>query len=276
MNDVCLKVFVLLILICTFCNGGMGIDKVSEIDQIVKLKMLLDEGAINQKEYEKLKYEVLDNSTESHNSLQNNVNRIDNHEYVDLGLPNGTLWATCNVGASVSTQYGFYFSWGETEPKKDYSWSTYKWSTGEDKKLIKYCLHSDYGYVDQKNKLENSDDAAMINWGKNWRMPTVAEVEELIDGCEWKWTKNYQGSGIAGRVGTSIKNGNVIFLPAAGRRSKDALHRKNECGYFWAVAVYEKNSKVAYYINAFSDCMNWKCGGRFEGRSVRAVVNKKL
>ena len=71
---------------------------------------------------------------------------IDGHEYVDLGLPSGTLWATCNVGADTPEGYGDYFAWGETEPKEVYSWETYKWCNGDEYSMTKYCTNSQYGY----------------------------------------------------------------------------------------------------------------------------------
>ena len=96
----------------------------------------------------------------------------DEHEWVDLGLTSGTLWATCNVGATAPEDYGDYFAWGETEPKEDYSWSTYKWCNGSYKTQTKYCTNSKYGTVDDKTELEPEDDAAFVNWGSTWRMPT--------------------------------------------------------------------------------------------------------
>ena len=103
------------------------------------------------------------------------------HEWVDLGLPSGTKWATTNVGATTPEEYGDYFAWGETEPKSDYSWSTYKWCNGSSTTMTKYCESSSYGTVDNKTILELSDDAANVKWGGKWRMPTVEEIEELLN-----------------------------------------------------------------------------------------------
>ncbi|MCQ2319676.1 MAG: hypothetical protein MJZ90_12290 [Bacteroidales bacterium] len=103
------------------------------------------------------------------------------HEYVDLGLPSGLLWATCNVGADSPEDYGDYFAWGETETKSDYDWDTYKWCNGSYNTLTKYNTKSSYGTVDNKTTLELSDDAARANWGGSWRMPTEAEFQELIN-----------------------------------------------------------------------------------------------
>ncbi|MBO7269682.1 MAG: InlB B-repeat-containing protein, partial [Bacteroidales bacterium] len=110
------------------------------------------------------------------------------HEWVDLGLPSGLKWATCNVGANTPEGYGDYFAWGETSPKNDYSWSTYKYCKGSKNTLTKYNTDSNYGTVDNKITLDLSDDAARANWGGKWRMPTKAEQDELINNCTWTWT----------------------------------------------------------------------------------------
>ena len=99
------------------------------------------------------------------------------HAYVDLGLPSGLLWATCNVGANNPQDYGDYFAWGETTPKDFYSWSNYKYCRGYEQ-LTKYCTMSDYGYngyTDNLTTLLPEDDAATVNWGDGWRMPTKEE-----------------------------------------------------------------------------------------------------
>ena len=103
------------------------------------------------------------------------------HEYVDLGLPSRIKWATCNVGATTPEEYGDYFAWGETEPKDNYDWSTYKWCNESNATMTKYCTDSSYGTVDNKTVLELEDDAAYVNWGGNWRMPTKAELDELTN-----------------------------------------------------------------------------------------------
>ncbi len=132
---------------------------------------------------------------------------ISDHDYVDLGL--SVKWATCNVGASSFTVYGDYFAWGETEPKEDYSWKTYMWCNGGYKTINKYR----YGF-DNETVLESLDDAATVNWGEKWRMPTIAELQELENNCTWEWKII---NGVNGYKITA-KNNNWIFLPAAGYR----------------------------------------------------------
>ena len=139
------------------------------------------------------------------------------HEYVDLGLPSGTLWATCNVGANFPEEYGDYFAWGETEPKTDYSWTTYKWCEGTNTTMTKYCSDESYGTVDSLTVLEPEDDAAYRLWGSGWRMPTTAQRNELSTDAGYVTTDyNATEHGVAGVRLTSKSNGNSIFLPYAG------------------------------------------------------------
>ena len=110
------------------------------------------------------------------------------HAYVDLDLPSGTLWATCNVGASSPEENGDYFAWGETtghnDGKNNFNWSTYKWCKGSSSTLTKYCCESSSGYegfTDNKMELDLEDDAAYVNWGPAWRMPSKEQFEELFN-----------------------------------------------------------------------------------------------
>ncbi len=145
------------------------------------------------------------------------------YRYVDLGLPSGTLWATCNVGANNPWDYGDYFAWGETNTKSQYDWSTYKYANGDPRSLTKYCNQSscgNNGYTDRRNVIEKDDDIAYQIWGSDWCMPSPKQFQELCDHCISEWDDNYQGKGINGRVFKSKKNGNTIFFPAAGWKSE--------------------------------------------------------
>ncbi|MBQ0096528.1 MAG: Ig-like domain-containing protein, partial [Bacteroidales bacterium] len=162
------------------------------------------------------------------------------HEWVDLGL--SVKWATCNVGASSPEGYGSYFAWGETSPKSEYTWANLKYRTeGEmlNAKFSKYVASSEYGPVDNKTTLELSDDAARANWGGSWRMPTIAEFEELIDNCTWTWTKM---NGKNGYKVVSKSNGNSIFLPAAGFRHFKVLLDAGSFGLYWSSSLDESYS----------------------------------
>ena len=192
-------------------------------------------------------------------------------EYVDLGLPSGLKWATCNVGADTPEEYGDYFAWGETEPKTSYNWSTYKYCNGDQYSMTKYCTKSSYGTVDNKTTLELTDDAAHVNWGGNWRMPTTAEQEELMSSsnCTWTWTTQ---NGVNGYKVTSVVNRNSIFLPAAGYRYDDGLDDAGSTGDYWSSSLYTNNNNSAYYVYFNSSYVDWgNYGSRYAGRTVRAV-----
>ncbi len=193
------------------------------------------------------------------------------YDYVDLGLPSGTKWATYNVGASSPTEYGDYFAWGETKPKEYYSGSTYKWCVGSYHRTTKYCADSRYCVVDDnKTVLDAEDDAATANWGSAWRMPTREEIEELRDGCSWKWVEDFNGSGVNGRLGTSKKNGSTIFLPAAGSNNS-GLAQAGSSGRYWSSSL-NANSVEAVSLD-FDHGVMYNIGYfRHIGQCVRAVL----
>lgn len=173
------------------------------------------------------------------------------HGYIDLGLPSGTLWATCNVGADKPDDYGDYFAWGETRPKEYYNWSTYKYCNGSYNQLTKYCNQSDYGYngfTDNLTVLQPSDDAATANWGNGWCMPTKEQWEELYQNTNSTWTTQ---NGVNGRLFTA-SNGNSLFLPAAGARLSDELFGVGDDGYYWSSLLYTNKPYDARYFK-FSD-----------------------
>lgn len=188
------------------------------------------------------------------------------HDYVDLGL--SVKWATCNVGADSPEDYGDYFAWGETKPKSDYYWDTYKWCRGDDNNLTKYCTDSDYGTVDNKTQLDLSDDATHVNWGSSWRMPTDDEFIELIENCSWTWTTQ---NGVKGYKVTSKTNGNSIFLPAAGYRDFSGLNSAGSYGYYWSSSLYSDSPILAGCVGFFSSYVGWHQDSRDHGLSVRPV-----
>ncbi len=199
----------------------------------------------------------------------------DGHDYVDLGLPSGTLWATCNVGASSPEEYGDYFAWGETEPKNDYSWSTYKYCKGSKTTMTKYCMDSYYGTVDNKTELEPSDDAATVNWGSEWQMPSFEQLIELYN-SGYTTTTGTTMNGVYGRKITSKSNGNSIFLPAAGSRGGTSLYNAGSYGCYWLRSLNTSNSSYAsYYLDFNSGHVSTYIGDRNSGKSVRPVRVKK-
>ena len=188
------------------------------------------------------------------------------HGYVDLGL--SVKWAICNVGASKPEDYGDHFAWGETTTKSVYGWSTYNWCNGTSSTLTKYNTSNIYGTVDQKTKLELSDDAARVNWGGKWRMPTYDEFLELREKCTWKWTTQ---NGVKGYMITN--NGNSIFLPAAGYRYESSLINAGSLGYYWSSSLETGIPYYAWYmeLNSIMEEEGSHRGNRSAGRSVRPV-----
>ncbi len=200
------------------------------------------------------------------------------HEYVDLGLPSGTLWATCNIGAENPEDYGDYFAWGETEGynsgKTTFDWSTYMYCNGSQTTLTKYCNKSSYGYngfTDTLTELESTDDAAYANWGADWRMPSKEQFDELINSSYTTTTWTTQ-NGVYGRKITSKSNGNSIFLPETGYRDGSSLNRGGSSSYYWSRTLYTSGASHAYalYFDSINIYTNISYN-RYNGRSVRPV-----
>ena len=185
---------------------------------------------------------------------------------VDLGL--SVLWASCNVGAESPEEYGGYYAWGETEEKTDYSWSTYKWCNGSSTTLTKYCTSSSYGTVDNKTTLDPEDDVAHVQWGGNWRMPTLDEMKELINQCTWEWTTM---NGVKGYLVTG-PNGNSVFLPAAGYRFGTDVDGRGSYGLYRSATLGEDGSDDAFYLLFSSGYHAWNFYIRVNGYPVRPVT----
>lgn len=215
--------------------------------------------------------QVVRNTIKSFQPVEVTVGGGDEHAYVDLGLPSGLLWATCNVGANAPEEYGDYFAWGETQPKDTYNWSTYQYCNGSYNTLTKYCSNVNLGYngfTDDLTTLLPEDDAAVANWGNGWRMPTKKEIQELYNNTTITWT---QQNGVNGRLFTAA-NGNSLFLPAAGDRWGDELYDAGDWGYYWSSSLLTDYPFDAWYFSFCSDGY----GGmhlytRYYGRSVRPV-----
>ena len=198
---------------------------------------------------------------------------LNGHEYVDLGLPSGTLWATCNVGAEAPEEYGDYYVWGETAPKMLYDWKSYKYGRfiHEQYELNKYCTDSRYGFdgfVDSLVVLEPDDDVARACWGAGWRTPSIVEWEELFQNTTGMWTTL---NGVKGwRITAS--NGNSIFLPAAGYWWDDVLNA--DLGLYWSSSVNKEFPYRAWGFHFNSDSGHL-CGSsdRNRGQAVRAVFS---
>lgn len=186
---------------------------------------------------------------------------VNGHKFVDLGLPSGLLWARNNVGASTPYADGDYYAWGETETKSSYSWSTYKWGSSPTK----------YNSSDGKTMLEASDDVATVKWGKECRMPSRAEFQELYNKCDWTWKSSYNGA--SGYLVTG-PSGQTIFLPASGSRYDGDLYSHGSGGSYWSSSFYAYTNS-AYGLDFVGDGIGPSCNyGRCMGLSVRPVAEK--
>ena len=185
---------------------------------------------------------------------------------VDLGL--SVKWASCNVGASSPEEYGGYFAWGEIEEKSVYGYVTYKWYNGSEETMTKYNTSSYWGPVDNKTMLEPEDDVAHVKWGDGWRMPTLDEMQELVDECTWTWTtlNGVNGYNVTG------PNGNSIFLPAAGDRESVHIDALGANGYYWSSTVCSGEDYQAHNLYFGSEGSWCNSYDRSNGRPVRPVT----
>lgn len=176
-----------------------------------------------------------------------------NDDWVDLGLLSGTIWATHNVGATSPEGYGSYFAWGETAPKTRYYWDTYKYGYLNNEgfgHFTKYVVDASLGPVDNLRVLEPMDDAATVNWGNGWRMPTHSEWYELCRQTTSIWTTQ---NGVHGRLFTG-SNGKSLFLPATGEKIKDYLKEVGNHGYYWSGSLYGDGFNAACFGFNSTDC----------------------
>lgn len=195
---------------------------------------------------------------------------VGKYAYVDLGLPSGLLWSTFNVGATKQEAYGNHYSWAETSTNIVYTTSTYKYGTGPTtgrfEELTKYNTNPKYGKVDSLMTLSSTDDAATVNWGKEWRTPTEDEFIELKDNCEWTWIS------INGVNGYEVKasNGNWIFLSAAGNSWDRSVYHGFD-GQYWTSSLDSWDSGNACCLSFDKDNHYVTTYQRFVGFSVRPV-----
>ena len=214
------------------------------------------------------------NKPDEPNNGGNNVTNdtVEAHEFVDLGLPSGTLWAICNVGASSPEDFGDYFAWGETTPKDIYDWDSYKYGgmVNDLFAMSKYCTDSIYGldgFVDNMTVLEATDDAATVNWGADWRMPTKVEWKELYLKTTNSWAVQ---NGVNGWLFTA-PNGNSLFLPATGFRLDGELIGPG-LGIYWSSSLHTVFNERGWSFHFEGE--NCHVCGTYErnrGQVIRAV-----
>ena len=205
---------------------------------------------------------------------------------VDLGLPSGLKWASFNLGATKPEEYGDYYAWGETEPyyscldpliwkegkETGFEWTSYKWCMGSERTLTKYCTVSSYGYngfTDNKTVLDLEDDAAYVNLGDSWRMPTDDEWTELRTQCSWIWTtlNGVNGYKVIGPTGNSI------FLSATGVRFGTYSSDEGFDGEYWSSSLLTEYPIGAWDVSFISEVVNREKYIRISGRAIRPVYD---
>lgn len=171
-------------------------------------------------------------------------------EAIDLGLPSGTKWANCNVGATSSEDYGYYYAWGETETKTEY---TAENSLTSGKDVGGNISGTEY-------------DVAHVKWGDDWKIPNESQINELISNCTWKWTTQNEVNGYL-IFGT---NGNSIFLPAAGNYNGTEPPVVGSSCEYWTSASHKINN-FAYYADLQQYARDYRYSLRYYGRPIRPV-----
>lgn len=191
------------------------------------------------------------------------------YEAIDLGLPSGTLWCSCNVGASSPEQYGGYFAWGEIEPNKDtaYTEENYRFYNGSGNQ------YSKYNSGDTLQELELVDDAANVIMGGDWHIPTDSQAEELLNNTTSSWTTDYNGTGVAGVILTSPVNTNSIFIPAAGVNYGGPM-REGKLVSIWVNLNYDSDRTAAWSLQVSNLSISVDASPRFAGLSVRGVIGE--
>ena len=203
--------------------------------------------------------------------IKKNINS-NGKPYVDLGLPSGTLWATCNVGAKKPSEYGLYFQWGDTYgytieqigKDKKFNWDNYKWSIdGSDTNFSKYTNDGD--------TLELEDDAAHVNMGGDWHIPSYEQIKELIDNTTSIWLES---SNVNGRLFTSKKDASKsIFIPATGVALDGSIILSGKYGYVWSANLYMRFAYGSQCLIFGSEDSGLDGKSRFYGLPVRGVID---
>ena len=196
--------------------------------------------------------------------LLENIDPYNGYEYVDLGLPSGLKWAICNVGATLPEQVGLYFAWGETT-----GYTTEQVTSG-----VRTFSQDEYNAGPAASisaDLTLEQDAAHVNLGGNWRMPTEAEYKELINNCDASWIDDYNGTGISGPVFISKTNGNSVFFPTASGYCDSFISDVGLIGKYWSSSWNGEFDR--YYLDIYSDSYNVisMYGYPYCGFSVRGV-----
>lgn len=237
----------------------------------------------------------------AYSNNENNNGSVGGHEYVDLALPSGTLWAKCNIGAQNEKSSGSFFAWGETKPKErnKYTQDSYKYYKAETYlnqikvkkiryKIAKYNNSSSFGVVDKKNELDPTDDAAITMWGENWCMPTEDQFRELVHECQWnrikengKWfykvvgkNQNYIYFPICGFLREEVSKGDSPYLSQPQRKGS-TLWDKDDVAFYWSKTLCPEYTNTAIVLAVKDDRALISFVERHSGATIRPVVSKK-
>ncbi len=236
----------------------VGVISISLAQDVMTVKM--KDGTVHEFKVEdvsEVTFQVPETPDEHLNCPDNNHPHM-----IDLGLPSGTKWACCNVGASKPEEYGGYYAWGETEEKARYDWSTYKYCSGS-------ALSCSHIGDDIAGTLY---DVAHVKWGGSWQMPSKEQNKELYENCTRTWVTH---NGVKGILVTG-QNGATIFMPASGHRWKDKLNSEGECGEYWSSTLDTQHEYgVTCLLFSSSTWLWWEEYVRAEGMLVRAVSNQE-
>ena len=207
-----------------------------------------------------------------------------NKPYVEIG---GVKWATMNIGANTETDYGLYFQWGDkngytsgqvgsdsAEYKKPFAWADYKFGNGTSNLNNEASALTKYNGTDGKTVLDETDDAAVANWGGNWRMPTREEFVALGNAVNTAWTTNYNDSGVNGLVCTDkTDNSKKLFFPAASYCKDGIVNGVGSYGDYWSSSRAPSDAPSAHIFNFASSIVNWQISyARYYGFSIRPVL----
>lgn len=191
-------------------------------------------------------------------------------EAVDLGLPSGVKWASTNIGAAKPEARGYLYAWGETDTKSYYDFTNYIHCQRTPRTFTKYCTVDTMGVVDNKTKLEYTDDAARQLWGGTWRIPTKAEVEELLESCTWETVTINDQPGLR----ATGPNGNSIFIPLSGTMWQRGMEFVGERGFYWASDLADNNMHGEGLFISMSGSHSLGSGfTRASGRTIRPVTD---
>ena len=203
----------------------------------------------------------------------------DQYEYVDLGLPSGLKWCKTDVGAFNEGDYGLYFSWGGTvgypdaSSGKAFTWADYELCGGSDSTLTKYNNNSSYGTVDNKTVLEAVDDAATVNMGSRWRMPTYDEYRELMNNTNYEWVTNYKSTGHnVMKLTSKTDSSKYIIFPASGLCSSGSVSDVGSYGNFWSSSLGPSGARYGRSFYVYSSGRGTNSFSRCYGRAVRGVL----